>query len=677
MRWMQRVYPLTAQDRVLHKSPFGFDVSILELYAPLLVGGQLILAKPDGHQDPDYLLALMRQHAITWVSLSPTLLQMMLHVGGLEQCHSLTRLYLGTENLPLTLLQQLHAAHPVEVINAYGPTECCIQTVTGVIPRGADRIAIGRPVDNVQAYILDVHLQPVPLGAAGELHLGGAQVGLGYFKRPQQTAASFIDNPFGAGKLYKTGDLCRYLPNGEIEYLGRIDHQVKIRGFRIELGEIETRLLEHPDVREAVVIVREDTPNDKRLVAYLIPHHAPGTTHHADFRAHLATTLPDYMIPAAFVPLDAFPLTANGKLDRRALPLPERLAVSDGYLPPRNLLEEQLAAIWADCLQVERVGVRDDFFVLGGHSLLAVELMTRIRAVTGMQLPLATLFQRPTIEQLAQQQTDATAWSSLVAIRPNGTRPPLFCIHPVGGNVLSFYQFAQQQPADQPVYGLQSQGLDGQTPPLTTVEAMAAHYITEIKRVQPTGAYHLVGYSAGGAIAWEMGQQLRRAGETVAHLLIIDTPPKTAAPERDDSADAITWWLAMAHLGYQRFGTTPPFARADLEQLPADERVAFVLQTLQRDGVLPQGTAREVADGMLNVYKANTMAYDRYQMVADAGVQPVPITVVSTDGSGETWREFASSLRLISADGTHETLLTEPYLNQWMPFVDSPTESTN
>ncbi|MBN3921606.1 non-ribosomal peptide synthetase, partial [Nostoc sp. NMS4] len=407
MFWMQATFPLTQADKVLQKTPFSFDASVWEFYAPLLVGGQLLLAQPGGHADTAYLLELIAQEQVTTVQFVPSLLQILIEEGGLETCHSLKQIFCGGEALPVALQDQVLSNLNVNLHNLYGPTEACIDATFWTCKQGIDRqvVPIGRAIANTQIYILDKYLQPVPVGVPGELHIGGSGLARGYLNRPELTKEKFIPNPFedaGRSKLYKTGDLARYLPDGNIEYIGRIDNQVKIRGFRIELGEIETALSKHNDVQASCVIAHENTSGDKRLVAYVVPHQHC-TPIISELRQFLKAKLPDYMVPNAFVMLEEMPLTPNGKVDRRALPTPDlHSELKDKYIAPRTPIEEMLAQIWSQVLKVEQVGIHDNFFELGGHSLLATQLVSRIRDRFKVQLPLRELFDAATIAELAQ-----------------------------------------------------------------------------------------------------------------------------------------------------------------------------------------------------------------------------------------------------------------------------------
>ncbi|HKS26464.1 MAG TPA: amino acid adenylation domain-containing protein, partial [Pyrinomonadaceae bacterium] len=409
MAWMLDSFPMVETDTDLQKTPFSFDASVWEFYAPLLSGARLVMARPAGHLEPRYLIDTIREHGVTRLQVVPTLLQALLQEESFSGCGSLKRVFCGGEALPKELLTKFFETLPdTELLNLYGPTETTIEVTYWHCERDTDRssVPIGRAIANTQLYILDNHLQPVPIGVAGHLHIGGASLGRGYFNRPELTADRFIPNPFSVEpgtRLYRTGDLARYLPDGSIEYMGRSDHQVKLRGYRIELGEIEAALSEYPLVRQCVVIVREDVPGDKRLVAYLVPEASEDELEGQSVRRFLQQQLPEYMIPQSFVILEALPLSPSGKLDRRALPAPEQGRLSEeSYVAPRSKLEEVLCSIWAEVLKVERVGVEDNFFDLGGHSLLATQVINRVReSFQAEELPLRKLFEEPTVAALA------------------------------------------------------------------------------------------------------------------------------------------------------------------------------------------------------------------------------------------------------------------------------------
>ncbi|WP_230200552.1 non-ribosomal peptide synthetase, partial [Serratia marcescens] len=404
--WMQEAYGLTAADTVLQKTPFGFDVSVWEFFWPLMVGARLVMAKPEGHKDPDYLSRAIEQYGVTTLHFVPSMLQSFLADGqAATRCGQVVRVMCSGEALPAALVAEFYRRLPqAELHNLYGPTEAAVDVTAWHCSREAERVSvpIGRPIANTRIYLLDERGQPVPLGAVGELYIGGVQVARGYLNRPELTAERFLSDPFApGGRMYRTGDVARYLANGDIEYLGRNDQQVKIRGFRIECGEIEAALATHPAVREAVVDARA-VGDDKRLVAWVVPAaDVAEETLAGALRQHVSAALPDYMVPSAWVVVAALPLSPNGKLDRRALPEPQGAQSQAAYEAPQGEHETLLAAIWRDLLNVEQVGRHDNFFELGGHSLLAVKLMAQLRRA-GWGANVQTLFSTPTLSALAQ-----------------------------------------------------------------------------------------------------------------------------------------------------------------------------------------------------------------------------------------------------------------------------------
>jgi amino acid adenylation domain-containing protein len=405
--WMQEAYRLIAADRVLQKTPFSFDVSVWEFFWPLMFGARLVVARPEGHKDSEYLARTIREQGITVVHFVPSMLQLFLEARDVERCDSLRHVVCSGEALSVNLQDRFFGRLGARLHNLYGPTEAAVDVTYWECRPDSHlkTVPIGRPVANTRMYILDHGMQPVPIGIPGELHIGGVQVARGYISRPDLTAEKFIPDPFcddPTARLYKTGDLARYLPDGNIEYLGRLDHQVKVRGLRIELAEIESVLTRHPAVREAVVIAREDTPGDKRLAAYVV-FRTGSPPRSSELRDHLRRSLPDHMVPAVFIALEALPLTSSGKVDRRNLPAPrEQPRSEEAYLAPRNGLEKAIAEIWRDLLRVEQVGIGDNFFDLGGHSLLIVQAHQRLRAITDKELSVADLFRFTTIRALAE-----------------------------------------------------------------------------------------------------------------------------------------------------------------------------------------------------------------------------------------------------------------------------------
>ncbi|MFY2562983.1 non-ribosomal peptide synthase/polyketide synthase, partial [Corallococcus terminator] len=418
MAWFLQAFPLTPQDRVLLKTPLAFDASVWECWAPLLAGAPLVLAPTDAHRDAAMLLDCVVRHGITVLQLVPSMLRFVLDEPSAARATSLKWLFCGGEALSASLASLARERLPeARLVNLYGPTEVTIDSTFTVVEADSSGVSIpiGRPVANTRAYVLDDTLRPVPPGVPGELYLGGAQVALGYLGRPALTAERFIPDPFSStpgARLYRTGDKARWLAEGRLEYLGRTDFQVKLRGLRIELGEIEAALRAQPGVRDTIVLVREDVPGQHRLVAYLVtaPLDASSVSAPPDTDALLASLrerLPEYMLPTVFVRLDALPLTPNGKVDRQALPVPEQGAEEAPFVAPRNATEESLAAIWAEVLQLAKVSVTENFFSLGGHSLLATQVVSRVRRILDVELPLRALFETPTIASLASRIGEA------------------------------------------------------------------------------------------------------------------------------------------------------------------------------------------------------------------------------------------------------------------------------
>ncbi|KAF9343421.1 hypothetical protein BGX26_005771, partial [Mortierella sp. AD094] len=523
------VFGVGSSSRMLQFFTLSFDFSVQEIFSALCFGGALYVIPNHVRQDQSQLWEYLDRHSITHAIMTPTSLQ---HHQDLPQLRTPLTLILGGEALPPALLKAVQALIPNGCIkNDYGPTEVTVDATVWDCPDKFDGhvVPLGRPYANRKIYILDSNRKPVPIGVAGELYIGGAGVARGYLNRPDLTAKAFLPDSFAGddeSRMYKTGDLVRYLPDGNVTFLGRNDHQVKIRGYRIELGEIEARLADHSLVREAVVLALGEG-SSKRLVAYVVSEPTTELAH--TLRTYISSQLPDYMVPAAFVQLDIFPLTSNGKLDRRALPEPDIDAfVSQEYEAPQSEIESTLATIWAELLKVDRVGRHDNFFMLGGHSLLAVKMASQIRSRLGLNMRLHLLFEAPTLSALASHIVQSgviheVAYDVLLPLKPHGSRPPLFCIHPVFGFGWSYVTLTQHLHPDQPLYALQSRGIDGNGELAESFDGIVQDYIHQIQRVQPRGPYHLLGWSFGGSVAHSMAIQLEERGEEVSLLALMDT----------------------------------------------------------------------------------------------------------------------------------------------------------
>ncbi len=537
---------LGPNDRIAHASNCAFDAATFEIWGALLCGARIVGIPRDVTLSPRDFAARLQDQGVTTLFLTTALFNHMAAETP-DAFKSLKHLLFGGEAVePKWVKKVLDGCPPERLVHVYGPTENTTFSTWYLVEHvadGAGTIPIGRPISNTCAYVLDGKMQPVPVGLTGELYLGGDGLAMRYLNRPDLTAERFVSDPFDGMlgcRLYKTGDRVRYLPDGNIEFIGRLDDQVKMRGFRIEPEEVEIMLRQIPAVRETVVLAREDEPGNRYLAAYIIPEagQAPSV---AEIRNFLKQKLPDYMVPSAFVMMEAFPLTPNGKVDRRSLPVPERgcLELVAEHVEPRDAVELRLVKLWECLLDLRPIGMNDNFFELGGHSLLAARLFSQIEKMTGKALPLGTLIERPTVEQLAdvlRKEGWSPQWESLVPIQPRGSKKPLFCVHPPSGNVFGYTDLARHLGNEQPLFGLQALGLDGKRPPFTRVEDMAAFYLQEIQSIDPKGPYLLCGRcSIGGLVAYEMAQQLLKQGEEVALLAMIDVenPVALMDPERN------------------------------------------------------------------------------------------------------------------------------------------------
>jgi amino acid adenylation domain-containing protein len=664
---------LGREQVLLQLAPLAFDASTFEIWGALLHGSPLVLA-PDGLPDYAELEALIvhRRVSVLWLttgifnSIVDQRVQMLRDIpvvltGG--QVISIEHVRRAQERLPDTTL-----------IHCYGPTEnttfTCSYPIPRPLPAATASIPIGRPIPNTQVYILDAHLEPAPIGVIGELYTGGDGVARGYLRRPALSAAHFVAHPFRPGEiLYRTGDLARWRSDGVVEFMGRRDRQVKLRGYRIELGEIETALRLRPAVRDAVVIAQQHA-GDQRLVAYLVvdPLQQPSP---AALRSTLADQLPEYMIPAAFVFVDAIPLTANGKTDVPALlaqpatfHTPARAAA-----PPRDDLERQLVHIWEHVLALRPIGVEDDFFDLGGHSLLAVKLLDKIERTTGRRLPLTVLFATPTVAALAQALRDRAwqpDWSALVAIRPQGSRMPLFLVPPGGSSALRFRPLVSHLSAEQPVYAFHPIGLDDDRAPHSTVEAMAAYYVQELWRFLPDGPYLIGGMCFGAHVAVEMAQQLEAAGERVLALVVLDASPPSNGPD----------WHWQAPQPVEK--NFQYFARRVRERQRSNRLISATIASasarFQRLAAFLYASVniRELRRKRLR--QKHLMAQRAYQ----SRPFQAPLILIQSeeyknrDGYLDRWRSLACSVDLSAVDGTshRDLLLQEPYISQLAGLLD-------
>ena len=699
IEWVNRTFNITASDRVLFITSLCFDLSVYDIFGLLAAGGSIRVVSSDDVRDPAALLQILYHEPITfWDSAPPALQQLVpffTRVPATDRS-SLRLIFMSGDWIPVTLPDAVKAAFPgVQVISLGGATEATVWSnvypIDHIDPNWTS-IPYGKPIQNAQYYILDARLQPCPIGVTGELYIGGDCLASGYTD-PVKTAERFIPHPFRPStqaRLYRTGDLARFFPDGNIEFLGRIDHQVKIRGFRVELGEIEAVLAQHPAIRVSTVIAREDQPGEKRLVAYIVPREQPAPTI-GELRHCLKEKLPDYMVPSAFVMLEELPVTANGKLDRQALPAPEAVfagdrqtllsATNEGatgvtastFVAPRDELECQLTEVWEAVLKVKPIGIHDNFFELGGHSLSAVRVWSQVEERFGKGLPLATLFQAPTIGELAKalrRLEPAPVCPSLVVIQSGQStscKLPLFCIHVLGRGLEFYLPLVRHLDPARPVYGLAAQ-IAGEAIALDRVEDLAAHYIQQMRTLQPQGPYLLVGVSFGGLVAYEMAQQLKEQGQHVALLGLIDTYPPIAAQSSFALDAATKYWSKMRQTG---LAYLLPMLRDQLRWRTNDLMLALWTfycyartASAQRLG-LP--LSNEIMD--FNYEQENQQLTDRYCIRSYSGrltlfkAAEVASAYHDLPDNALSWRRLAeNTLEVYTIPGNHLGMLKEPHV---------------
>ncbi|RYZ35737.1 MAG: non-ribosomal peptide synthetase, partial [Myxococcaceae bacterium] len=658
-----RVQHLGPGQRALQFAATGFDAAIWEIFSALLSGAALCLAPRDALLPGAPLQGLLQAQAITTATLTPSALAQ-LDPDALPTLRTLTS---AGEACTPELAKRWKPGR--RFLNAYGPTEV---TVCATVSEDVDtnRPSIGRPLANVEVYVLDPRLHPVPRGVPGELFVGGPGLARGYLNRPGLTAERFIPHPFAqapGARLYRTGDRVRLLATGELEFLGRLDTQVKLRGFRIELGELEAALEQHPGVRQAAVRVREDAADDRRLVAYVTARDGH-RLEPSETRTWLSTRLPSFMVPSHVVVLEQLPLTAHGKVDLQALPSPDATASSaSSFVAPRDALEHQLAVLFEETLGQGPVGVTTSFFDLGGHSLLAVKLLRRIEKELGHALPMSALFEDATVEHLARLlRQEPRPWSPLVTLGRGGSQRPFFCVHPVGGSVLCYAELARALGPDQPFHGLQAPGLDGDRPPLDTVEALAATYVAAVRSLQPHGPYLLGGWSLGGNIALEMAQQLQRQGEPVALVAIIDghagAPESSLPPEDTNAIMTALFARDLAAIS----GEPPPASDAALAELEPEALLQQLLEEGRRSAAVPPDTELPRLRALRQVFESNLRATTAYRPQPYTG----PLVLFRSSDPGkdplaqeQSWRQVAPDhLEVQDLPGDHYSLLRAPHV---------------
>lgn len=675
LRSMQREPGLQSTDVLVAITTLAFDIAGLELLLPLVTGAKLVIATDAEVTDGGLLLHLIERSHATVLQATPGAWRILIDAGWTNSLP--LKALCGGEALPRELAEKL-LDRAGELWNVYGPTETTIWSSATRVTRGTGSVRIGPPIANTQFYVLDARKQPVPIGVTGELYIGGAGLARGYWNRPELTAQKFLQNPFGEGRIYATGDLARWHDNGTIELLGRADFQVKIRGYRIELGEIEAAIMQHPSIRETVVTQHKTANGTATLVAYLAVGQAANASSETlvgEVRATLSRTLPEYVIPEAFVTLAELPRNSNGKIDRNALPTAKgateadwiysKAAAGSEHVEPSDIIESQLADIWQSTLGIPRISVRASFFSLGASSLAALRLITKMNRVYAMELGLASLITASTIESIAElirTRFAPNTNSSLVPLQPDGTRPPVYIVHGVGGNVVNFYGLSRRVGSDQPVYGIQSQALIANQPALLHLKDMAAHYIADIRSLQPKGPYHLLGYSFGGTVVLEMAHQLRAAGEEVALVGMIDSRSK----DYEEELAELTPVQAKVNRRVNRFvGNT--------EKLHWKARLKYIYEKLNTRAIRFACMAaaalhmKHVPAFMRSAYDINYVAVQNYKLVPYDGKLVLFRASYQGESEGDYdlgWSAiFKQGVEIHDLPGDHERIFLEPNID--------------
>ena len=598
---------LSGTDRALIISAFGFDLTQKNFYAPLLSGGAVVIPDNDGY-DPTAFNQLIARHQVTLLNCAPSAFYPMVEFcqGDFGPLDSLRHVWLGGEPIRMESLLDWYRQSGARLVNSYGPTECTDVVAAYEVPKAykqGDVVPVGSAIDNTALHIINDNDQLCPPGIVGEICISGVCVGLGYVNKPDLTEAAFVDHPVATGKVYRTGDLGRYLPDGTVEYIGRKDFQVKLRGLRIELGEIESAMKAIAEVEDSLILVHNDN-----LVAYALVPDNTDAVDTSEWRVALRDKLPEYMIPAHIVTLPAWPLTPNGKVDRNALPEPSIEDRAAAYVAPRNAIEKSLQEIWMSVLDLEQVGVRDNFFEIGGHSILGVRIIARVDQVLGVNLQAIDLLNNQTIEKLAkviEQQGVAGEFSPLVELQPSETGKMLFFIHPIGGDVLCYRELTAALREDIRVYGLRCRGMDLKDPPYSSLDEMVADYVEAILSVQPQGDVLLAGQSLGGVLAIAVSQALRERGVNTGAIYMLDTyAPEHLHQYFGDEVDMI-----QAALGIEF-----PDQVRELKQKNPDQWLMMLYNMMKNFGALTEDVTFERISAIYQV------AFNNYSFAAQYDV---------------------------------------------------------
>ena len=688
----QRYYNISAKDRVLQFASLNFDTSAEEIYPALISGATLVMRTRDMLDSLPHFLQRCRDWGITFLDL-PTAFwhELVLYLDKSAEAFppDIRLVIIGGERVSPAHLATWHklGLENVHLDNTYGLTEStCVATRVRLTPQerrqySQREVTIGKAIDNVNLYVLDENGKRVPPGVAGELYIGGDCLAREYLNLPELTAERFLPDPFAgdaAARMYKSGDLVQWRPDGSLEYLGRSDEQIKIRGFRVEPGEIEAALLQFAGLADAVVLKRADPSGTEQLLAYLVLEQGSALDEKA-LRAFLSKRLPKYMLPAFYTVMAEFPLTPSRKIDKNALPDPDwtRGSTADEVECPQTPAEEKMLAIWQEALGRQGIGVTDNFFEIGGHSLLAARMMTEIERQFNVPIPLVTLLEKPSIRELAEAITSSgwkPSWKSVVNLKSGGGQAPLFLIHAVGGDILSYRRLViHLQDSDHPIYGVRSQGLGGVSEPAQSVEEMAAFYLQEIREIQPHGPYYLGGYSFGGNVAYEMAQQLAAAGERVALLAMFDTvvvenmPPELQPSKGMLLLDQLerTWFVFRKWLGlsgvkkFEYFAKLINFAKSRLRALIKREKYVNPQEREDHERWLRKppafqkvelANAKALRAYVARPYPGKVTLFKARQREWSELVRPEPL-----------WRKLTGGqLDVYVCDGNHSSILLEP-----------------
>ena len=672
---INRRFDVGPNDRTFAITSLTFDLSVYDIFGLLAAGGALVLPDPETTRDPSTWAAAMARHGVTVWNSVPALMEMLVeHTAAANETlpESLRLVLLSGDWIPLPLPTQIHSLRPeARVVSLGGATEGAIWSIFHEIEEidpTWGSIPYGRPLSNQRFHVLDALLEPCPPWVTGDLYIAGQGLAREYWRDDNRTGQQFFHHPRTGERLYKTGDLGRYRPDGNIEFLGREDGQVKIQGYRIELGEIEAALGRHPAVRQAVAVAVGERQGGKTLLAFVLPE--PGAEIDSEtLKQDLGDSLPAYMVPTTLTFVDELPLTANGKVDRAALARrgsehsPSTATGTHTPLAPRTPVEETLVEIWGDVLDHDAPGVTDDFFALGGQSFLAMRLMARLREHFGKALPLATLFTHGTIEALAallEEESGESSYAPLVELRSGGDEPPFFCVHPVGGHVLCYHDLAQLLDGDRRFYGLQARGLEDNLDPHSDLAAMATEYVAAVLQIQPTGPYRLGGWSLGGVVAYEMACQLEDQGHRVDLVALLDSRRPNGRPLPDDEPALLAGFaLDLARQGDHELDLDDQ----TLRQMEPGERLPHLLELAKQSGAVPLEFTLEQLRRYFRVYRQGLEALARFRprpfagplLVVRAADDPVPTA------SPEAWREGATGpLREAMVPGDHYTLVRPP-----------------